>query len=82
MNSLHSAVLALALAIWAPLSPAQPAYPAKPIHMIVPLAAGSAVDNAMRIVTERMSTNLGQGIVIEKIQPLTTTRVGPRIALY
>src|SRR5437870_3650094 len=65
MNSLHSAVLALALAIWAPLSPAQPAYPAKPIHMIVQLAAGSAVDNAMRIVTERMSTNLGQGIVIE-----------------
>jgi len=75
MNSLHSAVLALALAIWAPLSPAQPAYPAKPIHMIVPLAAGSAVDNAMRIVTERMSTNLGQGIVIEN-QPGAAGLIG------
>src|SRR5438876_11859150 len=75
MNSLHSAVLALALAIWAPLSPAQPAYPAKPIHMIVPLAAGSAVDNAMRIVTERMSTNIGQGIVIEN-QPGAAGLIG------
>src|SRR5438128_9422964 len=75
MNSLHSAVLALALDIWAPLSPAQPAYPAKPIHMIVPLAAGSAVDNAMRIVTERMSTNLGQGIVIEN-QPGAAGLIG------
>src|SRR5205814_1835363 len=71
----HSAVLALVLAIWAPLSPAQPAYPAKPIHMIVPLAAGSAVDNAMRIVTERMSTNLGQGIVIEN-QPGAAGLIG------
>jgi len=75
MNSLHSAVLALALAIWAPLSPAQPAYPAKPIHMVIPLAAGSAVDNAMRIVTERMSTNLGQGIVIEN-QPGAAGLIG------
>jgi len=75
MNSFRSAVLALALAIWAPLSPAQPAYPAKPIHMVIPLAAGSAVDNAMRILTERMSTNLGQGIVIEN-QPGAAGLIG------
>ena len=41
------------------------AYPNKPIRMIVPLAAGSAVDNAARIVTERMGRNMGQSIVIE-----------------
>ena len=75
MNSFRSAVLALVLAIWAPLSPAQPAYPAKPIHMVIPLAAGSAVDNAMRILTERMSTNLGQGIVIEN-QPGAAGLIG------
>jgi tripartite-type tricarboxylate transporter receptor subunit TctC len=75
MNSFRSAVLALALAIWVPLSPAQPAYPAKPIHMVIPLAAGSAVDNAMRILTERMSTNLGQGIVIEN-QPGAAGLIG------
>jgi tripartite-type tricarboxylate transporter receptor subunit TctC len=38
---------------------------AKPIRMIVPLAAGSAVDNAARIVAQKMSQNLGQSIVID-----------------
>jgi tripartite-type tricarboxylate transporter receptor subunit TctC len=35
--------------------------------MIVPLAAASAVDNAARIVTQRMSANMGQPIVIENV---------------
>jgi tripartite-type tricarboxylate transporter receptor subunit TctC len=46
---------------------AQQAYPAKPIRMIVPLAAASAVDSAARIVAQRMSAELGQPIVIENI---------------
>ena len=44
---------------------AQAGYPNKPIRLIVPLAAGSAVDNAARIVAQKMSTNIGQNIVIE-----------------
>ena len=40
-------------------------YPNKPIRMIVPLAAGSAVDNAARIVMQKMGQNIGQSIVIE-----------------
>jgi tripartite-type tricarboxylate transporter receptor subunit TctC len=44
---------------------AQAPWPAKPIRMIVPLAAGSAVDNAARIVAQKMSQNLGQSIVID-----------------
>src|SRR5436305_6024807 len=39
-------------------------YPDKPIRMIVPLAAASAVDVAARIVTQKMSENMGQQIVI------------------
>ena len=46
---------------------AQSGYPNKPIRMIVPLAAGSAVDNAARIVTQKMSVNLGQAISIENM---------------
>ncbi len=42
-------------------------YPNKPIKLIVPLAAGSAVDNAARIVMQKMSTQMGQGIVIENV---------------
>jgi tripartite-type tricarboxylate transporter receptor subunit TctC len=39
-------------------------YPARPIKMIVPLAAASAVDVAARIVTQKMADNMGQQIVI------------------
>ena len=35
--------------------------------MIIPLAAASAVDNAARIVTQKMSANMGQQIVVENI---------------
>ena len=75
MFSLHRAAIALALICWAPLVVAQPPYPTKPIHMIVPLAAGSAVDNAMRIVTQRMAENMGQGIVIDN-QPGAAGLIG------
>jgi tripartite-type tricarboxylate transporter receptor subunit TctC len=63
MRVLHS--LAPALAILASSSAmAQTAYPDRPIRMIVPLAAASAVDVAARIVTQKMSDNMGQQIVI------------------
>ena len=42
----------------------QAAYPSRPIRMIVPLAAGSSVDNAARIITQKMSESMGQQIVI------------------
>ena len=40
-------------------------YPTKPIRIIVPLAPGSAVDNAARIVAEKMARSMGQNIIIE-----------------
>lgn len=43
---------------------AQP-YPRKPVQMLVPLQAASAVDNAARLVAQRMSENMGQQIVVE-----------------
>ena len=46
---------------------AQSSYPNKPIKMIIPLAAGSAVDNAARVLVQKMSESLGQNIVIENI---------------
>ncbi len=45
----------------------QSAYPNKTIHMIVPLAPGSAVDNAARILAQKMSVGLGQAIVTENL---------------
>src|SRR5947209_1523645 len=43
---------------------AQSNYPDRPIKMIVPLAAASAVDVAARIVMQKMADNMGQQIVI------------------
>jgi tripartite-type tricarboxylate transporter receptor subunit TctC len=45
----------------------QATYPSKPIKLILPLAVGSAVDLAARIVTQKMSANMGQSFVIENI---------------
>jgi tripartite-type tricarboxylate transporter receptor subunit TctC len=60
------AMLAVLLLLPA-LASAQPGYPNKPIRMIVPLAAASAVDNGARIVAQKMSANMGQQIVIENV---------------
>ena len=54
---------------------AQAPFPSKPILMVVPLAAGSAVDAAARIVAQRMSINMGQSIVIEN-QPGAAGLIG------
>ena len=46
---------------------AQGSYPDKPIRMIIPLATGSAVDNALRLVAQNMATSMGKPIVIENV---------------
>src|SRR5437763_16468666 len=54
---------------------AQQPYPSRPIRVIVPLAAGSAVDNAARIVTEKMGRNMGASFVVEN-QPGAAGLIG------
>jgi tripartite-type tricarboxylate transporter receptor subunit TctC len=63
MRPLHPFVLALMLCVPAGAG-AQGVYPDRPIKMIVPLAAASAVDVAARIVTQKMADNMGQQFVI------------------
>lgn len=67
MATLSRFALSLMLAALAPGAFAQADYPSKPIRMIIPLAAASAVDNAARIVAQRMSENMGQQVVIENL---------------
>jgi tripartite-type tricarboxylate transporter receptor subunit TctC len=50
-------------------------YPAKPINVIMPLQAGSAVDVMIRIVAQKMSEGLGQPLVIEN-QPGAAGSIG------
>jgi len=60
------ALLAI-LAAFASASAAAQAYPAKPILMIVPLQAGTAVDAVARVIAQKMSANMGQPIVVENV---------------
>src|SRR5215475_11691833 len=58
------AVAVACVALSATCASAQTSYPDRPIKMIVPLAAASAVDVAARIVTQKMADNMGQQFVI------------------
>ena len=57
-------VVLLTAAAFTASAAAQSKYPDKPIKMIVPLSAASAVDVAARILTQKMSENMGQQFVI------------------
>jgi tripartite-type tricarboxylate transporter receptor subunit TctC len=57
---------AASVAVAVPLR-AQGAYPNRPLRMIVPLAAASAVDVAARLIAQKMGANMGQSIVVENI---------------
>ncbi|MDB5759291.1 MAG: tripartite tricarboxylate transporter substrate binding protein, partial [Burkholderia sp.] len=40
-------------------------YPSKPIRLVVPYSAGGGADNAARIIAARLTTTLGQTVVID-----------------
>ncbi|HSV45853.1 MAG TPA: tripartite tricarboxylate transporter substrate binding protein [Ramlibacter sp.] len=60
-----AALLALAASAAGPVQAQAPAYPSKPVTLMLPLAAGSAGDVALRIVGQKMAENMKQAIVIE-----------------
>jgi tripartite-type tricarboxylate transporter receptor subunit TctC len=58
-------VLGMAVGLFSATQVCAQSYPQKPIRLIVPLAAGSAVDNAARIVMQKVAANMGAAIAIE-----------------
>ena len=61
-----SAIAAIFLAALPRSALAQNDYPNRPISLIVPYAAGGVADVAMRMLGDKLSTRLGQQLVIEK----------------
>lgn len=64
MRLFRASISAISILVLSSAAFAQANYPDRPIRMIVPLAAASAVDVAARIVTQKMSENMGQQFVI------------------
>ena len=63
-----SFVLALiAACVGTPASAQAQPYPSRPITMLVPLQAGTAVDNVARAIAQKMSTSLGRPIIVENV---------------
>ena len=61
----HLLALALAAAVASPLVTAQERYPSRPVTIILPLAAGSASDVAVRVIAEKLAESMQQGFPVE-----------------
>jgi tripartite-type tricarboxylate transporter receptor subunit TctC len=72
---LKAAIAIVACALGAVSAARAQDYPAKPILLLMPLQAGSAVDVMIRIVAQKMSENLGKPIVVEN-QPGAAGLIG------
>jgi tripartite-type tricarboxylate transporter receptor subunit TctC len=57
------------------LALAQAPYPSKPIRLVVPFAAGGAVDTVGRVVGERLSTQMGQPVIVNN-RPGANANIG------
>jgi len=61
---LHSAGFLLVF-LWLAVPAQAQDYPAKPIRLIVPFAAGGPMDIMSRAIGEKLTTNLGQQVVVD-----------------
>jgi tripartite-type tricarboxylate transporter receptor subunit TctC len=50
---------------WLPGVRAQPSWPGKPIRLVVPFPPGGATDLLARAIAQRVSTSIGQSIVVD-----------------
>ena len=75
------AALALAAALLLALPAAAQDYPSRPIRVLEPLAAGSAVDVVTRIVTDRMGRILGGSLFVDN-QPGAAGLLGMRAGAH
>ena len=73
-----SALALLAATLTAALAPSlatAQAYPNKPIHLVVPFSAGGAVDTVGRTLGEKLTTQLGQSVIVDN-KPGASANIG------
>jgi tripartite-type tricarboxylate transporter receptor subunit TctC len=65
LRVLRALPLAAAIAVAPCLAAAQDAWPSKPVRLILPFPPGGGTDILGRLISERLSANLGQPVVTE-----------------
>jgi len=65
--ALCAALAAITLSPWAQAQTASPWPTSKPISVVVPFAAGGAVDYAARMVVTKLGERLGQSVVVDNV---------------
>jgi len=76
----HSFTLGLALLSWANLAHAQADYPNKPVRLVVGFTAGGISDVLGRALAAKLSTQLGQQVVVDNKPGAGTTIAGEFVA--
>ena len=61
------------------LAEAQGVFPARPVTMVIPFAAGGAVDAVAKIVAQKMSQDLGQQVILEYVVGSGGTTAATRV---
>lgn len=77
MNLMHNLprLLILAGAILATAATAQSNYPAKPVRLVVPFAPGGSAELMARVLTQKVSEQMGQPMVLET-RPGANSNIG------
>jgi tripartite-type tricarboxylate transporter receptor subunit TctC len=78
-NVHRAAVLACALALGAGAASAE-SYPTRPVTVVVPFSAGGPTDTVTRLISEVMSKDLGQQVVVENVGGAGGTLGAARVA--
>ena len=73
-------MLSLLFAMFAPLLAAAQSYPDRPVTMIVPFTAGGPTDTVARLISEVMSRELGQQVIVENVGGAGGTLGAARVA--
>lgn len=76
----RAAAVAGIAAVTAGAAWAQSAYPTRPITVVVPFSAGGPTDTVTRLISEAMSKDLGQQVVVENVGGAGGTLGAARVA--
>ncbi|MBV8620064.1 MAG: tripartite tricarboxylate transporter substrate binding protein [Curvibacter sp.] len=82
LRRLGLALLLLPLASVADANPAQAAqpFPQRPVHIVVPVAAGGSADRLTRVLAERLGRLWGQAVVVDNVPGASGNLGAARVA--